>query len=171
MGFSRVYIGLGSNQGDRLSTLLQAIRELENFVKDLKFSSVWETAALIVEDQPPFLNMVVEGQYEGTAEDLIKKLWELENRAGRDRSKEIQKGPRPLDLDILLYGRECINTEILTIPHPGIRERAFVLVPLKELDKSLRDPLTGELYAPCLDAIENQSFICYKNESEFAKLL
>jgi len=162
---------MGSNQGDSLSILLNCLIKMKEFLRDLRYSSLYETEPQIVRDQPPFLNLVVSGNFEGTPEQLIKKLWLLENDAGRDRSKERSKGPRPLDLDILLFGKQQIATDILTIPHPAMTERAFVLVPLTELDKTIKSPINRKSYADCLDSIDNQGFFCYKKQMDLSDLL
>ena len=138
-----VYIGMGSNLGERMATLIEAIHKMEVFLKETQYSSIWETAPQMVEDQPAFLNMVFCGAFSGTPEDLIKRLWVIEQEAGRNRKNEIPKGPRPLDLDILLYGEEQIKTEILTIPHPLMTDRAFVLAPLTEIRNNLKETVFG----------------------------
>ncbi len=167
----RVYIGMGSNLGDRMATLLKAVRKMDSFLKDTRYSSIWETAPQIVEDQPAFLNMVFCGTFSGSPEDLIERLWAIENEAGRNRKNETPKGPRPLDLDILLYGEEQINTEILTIPHPLMNKRAFVLAPLTEIEENITEPSSGILYRKYLDSIVNQGFICYINQPEIEVIL
>ena len=166
-----VYIGMGSNLGDRMAILLNAVSKLDIFLENTRYSSIWETAPQIVEDQPAFLNMVLSGTFSGSPVDLIKRLWKIEEEAGRDRSREISKGPRPLDLDILLYGEELIQTDILTIPHPLMTIRAFVLAPLTEIEENLTEPGTGLPYRNYLDSIVNQDFICYKNQIEVKEIL
>lgn len=167
----RVYIGMGSNLGDRQGTLLQALKGLGLLLEDLRWSSLWETEPMIVTDQPSFLNMAASGRYGGSPEELLHRLWELENRAGRNRRVEQKKGPRPLDLDILLFGERTLRSALLEIPHPGVPERAFVLVPLGELEPSLQDPRNGTFYSEYLGSIENQGFICYKKQNEIEGLL
>lgn len=167
----QVYIGLGSNQGDRLTILLKSIKGIQSFLTYFDFSSIWETKPMIVEDQPSFLNMVVTGYYSGSPKNLIHQLWQLEKAAGRNRAKEQNKGPRTLDLDILLFGQQIIHTEILTIPHPGITERAFVLVPLTEIDKSIVNPVNDTSYFNYLKSIEDQGYICYKKRDEIVQQL
>ena len=166
-----VYIGMGSNLGDRMASLIEAIHKMEVFLQETQFSSIWETAPQIIENQPSFLNMVFCGFFSGPPEDLIKRLWVIEQEAGRNRKNEIPKGPRPLDLDILLYGEEQIKTDILTIPHPLMTERAFVLAPLTEIRETLKEPSSGILYRDYLASIVNQDFICYKNQAELKALL
>lgn len=167
----KVYIGMGGNLGDSLSILLNCLLEMRGFLKNLKYSSLWETEPQIVKDQPPFLNLVAGGDFDGQPEELIRNLWALENSAGRDRSKERSKGPRPLDLDILLFGEHQVASDILTIPHPAMTERAFVLVPLTELDQNIKSPVNGRTYADYLDSIDNQGFFCYKKQEDLSDLL
>ena len=166
-----VYIGLGSNLGDRLSILLDCLKKLASLLTDMAYSSIWETEPMIVEDQPEFLNMAVKGLYPGTAEELLKELWKIEDSAGRNRRQEIIKGPRPLDLDLLLFGEERIQTEILQVPHPGIKQRSFVLTPLIELTPALKEPESGILYAGFQQDVENQGIICYKTHDQVATTL
>ena len=134
-----VALGLGSNRsyGGRscLQTLRDAVAELEKLLDGLECSSVYKTRAMYYEDQDDFYNMVVlanvgDGQ---DAFDLLQKTQAIEARFGRDRSKEIRNGPRSLDIDIELYGSQTINAENLLVPHPRLKERAFVLVPLVEI--------------------------------------
>ena len=134
-----VALGLGSNRsyGGRscLQTLRDAVAELEKLLDGFECSSVYKTRAMYYEDQDDFYNMVVlanvgDGQ---DAFDLLQKTQGIEARFGRDRSKEIRNGPRSLDIDIELYGSQTINAENLLVPHPRLKERAFVLVPLVEI--------------------------------------
>ena len=134
-----VALGLGSNRsyGGRscLQTLRDAVAELEKLLDGLECSSVYKTRAMYYEDQDDFYNMVVlanvgDGQ---DAFDLLQKTQAIEARFGRDRSKEIRNGPRSLDIDIELYGSQTMNAENLLVPHPRLKERAFVLVPLVEI--------------------------------------
>ena len=107
-------------------------------------------------DQPDFLNLVVAGSTLLTPKDLLKRLQAIETAFGRDRSQERFKGPRTLDIDILLYGNDVITSHDLIIPHPGLTERAFVLVPLLEIAPQLRHPSGGESFASHLAAVSGQ---------------
>ncbi|MCE9565886.1 MAG: 2-amino-4-hydroxy-6-hydroxymethyldihydropteridine diphosphokinase [Planctomycetes bacterium] len=135
---SIAYIALGSNLGDRYSTLSAAVRRLraEPGLRLIASSAVYETAPL---DCPPnsgdYLNSVVAVETERSPEDLLQLLLQIEHTFGRVRS-EIN-APRTLDLDLLLHGDRIINTPDLVIPHPRMHERAFVLVPLAELSESV----------------------------------
>lgn len=129
---TRAAIGLGANVGDRVEALRQAVAGLRDLLDDLRVSRVYETAAMYLEDQPDFLNACCTGRTRLTARQLLSALQDLERGAGR-RSGGQRYGPRPLDLDLLLYGEEVIDAPDLVVPHPRLRERPFVLAPLAEL--------------------------------------
>lgn len=141
-----VYLGIGSNMGERLENILNAFKKLSPYFTDLKTASVYETEPMYMTEQPNFLNTVFSGETELSPEELLRIIHSLEDGAGRNRKLAGPKGPRPLDIDILLFGRRILDTEILTVPHPGIRERDFVLAPLTELFPGCTDPVTGEKY-------------------------
>lgn len=128
------YLSLGSNMGDRLGMLKQAVRLLVNHpgVDVLKISSLYETDPVGFTEQDAFLNMVVYLQTGLSALELLEVCQGIEREL--DRKREIRWGPRTIDLDILLFNHDNIKTERLIIPHPRMHERAFVLVPLLELD-------------------------------------
>ncbi|MBI5948006.1 MAG: 2-amino-4-hydroxy-6-hydroxymethyldihydropteridine diphosphokinase [Chloroflexi bacterium] len=128
---TRVVVALGSNLGDRAANLQAAI-ELITAAGVLVdgVSSVWETEP-IPADQPAYLNAVVTGKWDGDAHRLLAALKQVEQALGR--RPERRWGPRPIDLDILFFGDEQLDTPELTVPHPRIAERAFVLVPLSEV--------------------------------------
>lgn len=128
------YLSLGSNMGDRLEMLKQAVRLLMEHprVDVRKISSLYETDPIGFIEQSAFLNMVVYLQTDLSALELLDLCQEIERELNRKR--EIRWGPRTIDLDILLYNHDALNTERLTIPHPRMHERAFVLVPLLEID-------------------------------------
>ncbi|MBP8250885.1 MAG: 2-amino-4-hydroxy-6-hydroxymethyldihydropteridine diphosphokinase [Herpetosiphon sp.] len=132
-----IYLALGSNQGDRLAHLREAIVALQAFVTIEKVSSVYETAAAYVEDQPSFLNAVLRGTTQFEPQALLDQLKQIEHDSGRRAG--IRYGPRPLDLDILLYDQLYVYTPTLIIPHERMHERAFVLRPLAEIAPNLVD--------------------------------
>jgi len=137
---NRVYLGLGSNLGDREYYLLQAIRLL-NKHKDIhvnRVSSIYETAPVGYVNQGPFLNMVAEIETSLNPLDLLEQTLRIENTL--DRKREIHWGPRTIDVDILLYNQEIIHEKNLIIPHPRMMERAFVLIPLVEIAPELSVP-------------------------------
>ncbi len=134
-----VYIALGTNIGEREDNLRAALRHLpEVGVHIRRVSSVYETEPLDYLDQDWFLNAVLEAQTELDALDLLRALRLIESQMGS--KKAFAKGPRLLDLDILLYGSETIDTPELQVPHPRMFDRKFVLAPLAEIAPTLRHP-------------------------------
>lgn len=125
-------IGLGSNLGDREAKLRFAVRGLRRLLDHMVVSGVYETAPVHVPDQPAFLNACCVGTTFLEPEDLLGRLAVLERQAGRSPGGR-RFGPRTLDLDLLLYAERVIERPDLTVPHPRMRERAFVLVPLAEI--------------------------------------
>jgi 2-amino-4-hydroxy-6-hydroxymethyldihydropteridine diphosphokinase len=134
-----VYLALGSNLGDRLANLKQAIDALTPQMEVKAKSSVYETPPWGYEDQPKFLNQVVKAKTYLDPEPLLKHLKRLEVALGRQAS--IPNGPRLIDMDILFYDDLVLNTASLVIPHPRLQERGFVLLPLMELSPDLVHPL------------------------------
>ena len=127
----KVYLGLGSNLGDREGNLLQACELLGCLEK----SKIHETEPFGVLDQPKFLNMVCEIETELSPRELLLFVKNIEKKLGR--KKREKWGPREIDIDILFYGDQIIDEPDLKIPHPGIKERDFVLKPLKEIAPGL----------------------------------
>ena len=139
----RVYLGLGSNLGDREAMLKSAIDQLESpDLHVLRTSSIRETAPAYVLDQPYFLNQVVEAETSLFPKQLLSRLKKIEIALGRKPTRP--KGPRAIDLDILFYADAVVSMADLEIPHPGIAERRFVLEPLAELAPDLRHPVSGK---------------------------
>jgi 2-amino-4-hydroxy-6-hydroxymethyldihydropteridine diphosphokinase len=136
-----IYLGLGTNLGDRPANLLAAAAALLPQVRVLRLSSVYETEPWGYHDQPVFLNQVIEAETELPPLELLAYLKQIEFSLGRQPS--FQYGPRLIDLDILFYGDQVVELPGLTIPHPHLAERAFVLVPLAELAPNLRHPSNG----------------------------
>lgn len=137
-----VYLGLGSNLSDRRRNLAVALRRLEPLVRVEAVSSLYETAPLGPQDQPSFFNAVCRAVTGLSPLDLLRHLQEIERGLGRRPSA--RWGPRPIDLDLLLYGDEVIDEPALRVPHPELPNRAFVLVPLAELAAELQHPELGE---------------------------
>lgn len=137
---NKVYIGLGTNVGDRESNLKDAISELAAVpeIEIVSLSSIYETNPVGYLEQGKFLNMVVCINTTFDAQTLLVTCMKIEQNLGRKR--EIRWGPRTIDLDILLYNQENIVTENLIVPHPRIMERAFVAIPLVEIDKDITLP-------------------------------
>jgi 2-amino-4-hydroxy-6-hydroxymethyldihydropteridine diphosphokinase len=131
---AEVYIGLGSNLGDRVSHLAAARAAIHADVgRIIAESSLYDTNPWGPVPQGNYLNQVVKVSCTLAPRALLRKLHEIERAAGRDREREVRYGPRSLDLDILLYSGRTVDEDGLTIPHPRIGERAFVLVPLAEI--------------------------------------
>jgi 2-amino-4-hydroxy-6-hydroxymethyldihydropteridine diphosphokinase len=132
----RIFVGLGSNLGDRERNLREAVERLRK-IGAVRLSTLRDTDPVGVADQPNFLNAVAELSSELPARELLDRLLEIERELGRDRTKEERWGPRTIDLDLLLYGDEVIDEPGLTLPHPRLAERRFVLEPLHELAPEL----------------------------------
>ncbi len=145
-----ILIGLGANLGDRRATLRRALAQLEaRGIAVIARSSLYETAPVGMASERPFLNAVVAVETERPPAVLLRSLLTIEEELGRERRTG---GPddRPCDLDLLLYDDLCCDEPDLVLPHPRIRQRRFVLIPLLEVDADLRDPVTGDAY--CADA-------------------
>jgi 2-amino-4-hydroxy-6-hydroxymethyldihydropteridine diphosphokinase len=143
-----VYVGLGSNLGDREATIRHALEllEAEGDIEVDALSSLRETDPVGYEDQPRFLNGAAALRTELAPRALLERLQTVERKLGRDRTGP-RFGPRTIDLDLLLYGDERIEEPGLEIPHPRLAERRFVLEPLAELDESLEVPGRGPIQA------------------------
>lgn len=135
-----VFLALGSNLGDRKTNLYTAIDFLRPKITIRRVSSIYETEPAYVSDQPPFLNMVLHGETDLRPMELLRLAKSIEHDMGRQ--KTVRFGPRVVDVDILLYDDERINAPLLTIPHPRMTERAFVLIPLAEIAPDLVIPGT-----------------------------
>ena len=134
----RVFIALGSNLGNRQDNLNRALAALAATVAITARSSVYETDPAYVLDQPSFLNMVVAGDTAVPAQSLLSELKRIEVDIGRVPTR--RNGPRVIDLDILYYGNQVIETGRLVVPHPRLSERLFVLEPLAEIAPDMRHP-------------------------------
>lgn len=130
-GERRVYLGLGSNMGDRDALLAAALSRLAGIARITRRSSIWDSAPMLVEDQPRFHNMAVEAWTRLDPFALLAAVKRIERELGREPGPRY--GPRPIDIDILLYDDLTLNTPALTIPHARLLERAFALVPLAEI--------------------------------------
>jgi 2-amino-4-hydroxy-6-hydroxymethyldihydropteridine diphosphokinase len=138
---NRVAIALGSNMGDREGHLAFAVERLHQLLSTLRVSTWHETAPVGVSPQPDFLNGAAVGETLLTPRELLDALLAIERERGRVRPYE--GAPRTLDLDLVLYDREVIDEPGLRIPHPGFRQRLFVLEPLAEIAGDWVDPETG----------------------------
>ena len=133
-----VYLALGSNLGDRMAHLQTALAALDALLVIERVSSVYETAAAYVDDQPSFFNAVLRGTTNLAPHDLLAETKRIERDGGRTTG--IRFGPRPIDLDILHYDELILDSPDLMLPHPRIAERAFVLRPLAEIAPQLVPP-------------------------------
>lgn len=149
------YLGLGSNLGNREGNLREAVERLEAAgIRVARRSSLYETEPLEIHDQPWFLNAVVEVETDLFPRQLLACIQNIELDMGRRRVTP--KGPRNIDIDILLYGRSVIDTAELQTPHPGIAQRRFVLEPLSEIASELRHPVSGKTAREMLAGLEPQ---------------
>ena len=141
---TRAFVGLGANLGDREATLRRALELLgaEPAIDGVAVSSFRETDPVGYVDQPLFVNAAAAVETSLTARELLDRLLAVERALGRRRDG-LRFGPRPIDLDLLLYGDEVVDEPGLTLPHPRLHERTFVLEPLAELDPDLVVPLRG----------------------------
>jgi 2-amino-4-hydroxy-6-hydroxymethyldihydropteridine diphosphokinase len=160
-----IYLSLGSNLGDRAGNLRAAIDGLARVGVALhRASSVYETEPRDRIDQPMFLNLVVEAETTLMPRQLLSRIARIERELGRKRT--IPKGPRTIDIDILFYGSSVIDTPDLTVPHPRIAERRFVLEPLFEIAPDLRHPLTRHTVREMLAEVGAQKVRKFRSSIE-----
>ncbi len=139
-----VYIGLGSNVGDRVATLRRALELLEaEPAIEVRQVSRFISTEPVGPPQARYTNAAARLETDLEPHELLGRLQAIEAALGRDRSQEVRWGPRTCDLDILLIGQAVIDTPALTVPHPRMHERAFVLVPLAQIAPNARHPVLG----------------------------
>jgi 2-amino-4-hydroxy-6-hydroxymethyldihydropteridine diphosphokinase len=153
-----VFLSLGSNVGDREKNLRAAIASLPELgVEIKKVSSIYETEPVDLLEQPWFLNCVVEGETTAPPVELLKKLREFEKRMGS--KKLVVRGPRLIDVDILVYGSQTIELPELQVPHPRMHLRRFVLAPLAEIAPYLKHPSWNGTATQLLAALPDNSVV------------
>ena len=146
-----VYLSLGSNIGDRENHLREAIRRIGGLGRVTSISSFYETEPVEVTDQAWFLNCAVALETAIPPARLMLELLGIERGMGRQRNQK--KGPRSIDIDILLFGDTVVNTPDVTIPHPAMQQRRFVLEPLAEIAPDLRHPVSNKTVRELLDQL------------------
>ncbi|MEZ0396482.1 MAG: 2-amino-4-hydroxy-6-hydroxymethyldihydropteridine diphosphokinase [Anaerolineales bacterium] len=152
-----IYLALGSNLGDRRANLQAALDALPPEVRLRRLSPVYETPPWGLTDQPAFLNMAAEAETGLPPLDLLSHLKRLETRLGRLPS--VRYGPRLIDLDLLFYDDLVLDSPALTLPHPRLHERAFVLVPLADLAPDLVHPRLGQTVRDLLAALDTTGIV------------
>lgn len=151
----RVAIAMGSNQGDRLAHLRDAVVAIEasGLLDAIRVSGAYETPPEKPEDGASFLNAALSGDSRATPRDLLDGLLAIEARLGRVRARGVQGGPRTIDLDLVLHGACVVDEPSLHVPHPRFASRAFVLVPLAEIEPDLIEPRSGRRLHSLLAAL------------------
>jgi 2-amino-4-hydroxy-6-hydroxymethyldihydropteridine diphosphokinase len=148
-----VYLSLGSNLGDRQAHLAAALKALAGIGTVLAVSGYYETEPVDLPGQPWFLNCAVALETELMPKQLLSAVQDMEKGLGRRRTKNQPKGPRTLDIDILLFGNAMIDTPSLTVPHPAMHRRRFVLEPLAEIAPDVRHPIFKHTVRELRDAL------------------
>ncbi len=151
---AKVYLGLGSNEGEKGQNIQKALISLERWgLKILRSSKLYETEPIGVKDQPWFYNMVSLAETVLAPEEVLKAIYSIELSLKRER--KVKWGPRTIDIDILFYDDDVVSMEGLKIPHPAIAERNFVLVPMNEIAPEFVHPVSkksiNQLLKECTD--------------------
>ena len=146
-----VYLSLGSNVGDRQANLDQAISQLSSFGTVIRRSALYETEPMEVTDQPWYLNCAVELETELMPKQFIAAVLDVERSMGRKRTKK--KGPRTIDIDVILFGKSIVEMKGLTVPHPAMHLRRFVLDPMVEIAPEVRHPVFKRSIRELRDAL------------------
>lgn len=157
MAVHHAYIGFGANLGDRLAACRKALTRLASLpgCRLVRVSSLYETEPVGVTDQPRFINGVALVETEGDAYWLLRQLLAIEEDLGRVRGA--RWGPRTMDVDLLFFDEEIITLAELSVPHPRLHERRFVLQPLHEIAPGLRHPVLGKSVGELLEALGDEA--------------
>lgn len=149
-----IYLGLGTNLGDQMANLQAAVAGLAQKLVITAVSPIYQTPPWGVTDQPDFLNMCLAAQTDLSPEQLLTFVKTLETELGREPAK--RWGPRLIDIDLLFAANQIIETEKLTVPHPRLAERAFVLYPLADISPNFVHPVLGKTIAALAANIEDE---------------
>ena len=153
-----ILLSLGSNLGDRDGNLRTALEQLEEAgISVTRRSSLYETEPVDLQEQPNFVNLACEVKTHLSPDQLLETCLAVERKMGRKRRQKW--GPRTIDIDILFYGHEIIDQPRLRIPHPRLRQRRFVLIPLEETHSSFRDPETGKTVTQLCSLCPDRSWV------------
>jgi len=163
----RVYLSLGSNVGDRDANLNAALHRLGALGKVMAVSSFYETEPVEFTAQPWFLNCAVALETEKMPRQLLAAILEIEKDMGRRRVQK--KGPRTLDIDILLFGDSVVKAKGLTIPHPAMHQRRFVLEPLAEIAPEARHPVFSRTVSQLRDALPSGQSVRRASDSDVGR--
>lgn len=158
---NRVYLSLGSNEGDRENWLRKAVGKLAALGTVAEVSAIYETGAWGMQEQADFLNIALCMETELDADSLLTATQQIENELGRVRT--IKWGARTLDIDMLLYNEDVIESERLSVPHAYMQERRFVLVPLAEIAAGVMHPTLGQTIGALLEACPDKQAVTYKS--------
>lgn len=151
---NKIYVAIGANMGDRKANITRAIELLKEKINDIQLAPIYETKAFGVTNQPNFYNTALAGKTELMPEELLKFVKEVEKRVGR--VARYRWGPREIDVDIIFYNGLILKSEQLTIPHPGITERFFVLKPLSDLAPNLVHPVLHKSISELLSQLPKE---------------
>lgn len=157
-----IYIALGTNLGDRLANLTNALTSLPPHFKRVRPSRIFETPPWGYADQPAFLNMALHARTDLSPSESLARLKQLEAELGREQT--FRWGPRLIDLDILFYDDLILNTPPLVIPHPRLHERAFVLVPLADIAPDLVHPALGKTVRQLLAEVDASGIVPFTEQ-------
>ncbi|MED5283794.1 MAG: 2-amino-4-hydroxy-6-hydroxymethyldihydropteridine diphosphokinase [Chloroflexota bacterium] len=157
MNYSKVYLSVGTNLGNRENNISNCIDYLEKISEIKNISKIYETVPYKVQiEQDDFLNLALEINFSESAENLLIEINKIEKELGRVRSS-IRNEPREIDIDIIFFGNQIINKKDLVVPHPRFRERLFVLEPLNDIAPNFLDPITNKTINQLLINAQNSS--------------